>query len=58
MSMQTQNGAKNHILYAILIWNCLRNYAHKLNTTVYEVKHPIYDHATKMTLKFPMYAFQ
>ena len=48
---------KNHILCSILVWNCLKNYAHEFKKTVYEIKHSIFDYAIFIALKYPKYAF-
>ena len=55
---RSKMAQKNHILCAILTWNCLRNYAFNLKITIYQVKRSIYDYAITMALKFPKYAFQ
>lgn len=48
---------KNHILCAILAWNCLKNYAHQFKKTAYQIKYSIFDSAICMALKYPKFAF-
>ena len=54
---RNQTAQKNHILCAILVWNCLKNYAYQLKKTVYEIKHSILDYAISMALKYPKFNF-
>lgn len=54
---RNKTAQKNHILCAVLVWNCLKNYAHQLDKTVYEIKHSIFDYAIFMALKYPKFAF-
>lgn len=54
---RSKTAQKNHILCAILAWNCLKNYAHQFKKTVYQIKHSIFDYAICMALKYPMFPF-
>jgi hypothetical protein len=54
---RSKTAQKNHILCAILVWNCLKNYANQFQKTVYEIKHSIFDYAISMALKYPMFTF-
>lgn len=54
---RNKTAQKNHILCAVLVWNCLKNYAHELKKTVYEIKHSIFDYAILMALKYPKFTF-
>ena len=49
---------KNHILCAILTWNCLKKYAHELKKTAYEIKYSIFDYAISIALKYPKFVFR
>lgn len=54
---RSQMAQKNHILCAMLVWNCLKKYATQLNTTVYQIKHSIFDDAITMALKHTKFIF-
>lgn len=54
---RNKTAQKNHILCAILVWNCLKNYAHQLKTTVYQIKYSIFDYAITLALRYPKFAF-
>jgi hypothetical protein len=54
---RNQTAQKNHILCAILVWNCLKKYAYLVGRTAYQIKRSIFDTAIREALKKPLFIF-